>query len=470
MGKLVPAERREIERKLHDPGWRARLVRVQEIVQKEFEKFRDQAETLIIRAIVPRTTIKEVTSVTAKIEANRENHSTYSLNDVEDLVGIKILCPYPTDVKEVIRLMRKQDGFEVKPDSDSAARREKAEGYRGYHFTIQLKYPLIVNNEDLMGIKCEVQVKTMTEEAWDAKTHDVTYKPKRYIDPDLQRAMRLVSDELKVLDDWSESLRDLILHREREERKRKEAVAAVYLYDSQTLFQELLSKIPLTSEIEKEIQELREEKFNHENVRHLLPVIQQYRQEGKLTESLCRMSGLVALHRRGLQIDIWALDVCDDLIRQKLDLPRPYLTKGAVCWALDRLDDALEVTDKGIENATEQNDLEAVADGKGNFAYWVAEKAWVGTAEPDLVCRAKEYIEHAIKYHPDWLGWVDTKGFLLVATGETVETVWEGRRLIQESRQKLIGTDIEKLSAVFFDRHERTALIKLSVFENVKAP
>src|SRR5437879_3082521 len=109
--------------------------------------------------------------------------------------------------------MRAHPGFKVNPDSNDKARRRRENGYRGFHFVVGLSEPLLVANEDLMGIRCEVQVKTMLEEAWDAKTHDVSYRREKDVAPGLLIEMKRVSAELAELDMRSEQLKQLILER-----------------------------------------------------------------------------------------------------------------------------------------------------------------------------------------------------------------------------------------------------------------
>ena len=462
MAKLTYNECREIERKLHNPKWRTRLQRVQDIVQREFEKFRDQAETLLIRAIFPRTQIKDHPSVCKKIEENRRGvlgeQPHYSIDNIEDLIGIKVLCPYPSDAKKVIKQMRNHQGFQVRPRSNEEALREKEYGYRGYHFIIELKGPLILTNEDLMGIKCKVQVKTMLEEAWDAKTHDVTYRKEGQVSPELLEQMKLVSQDLAILDEKTEHLKNLIIQREELELKRKEAVVAVYLHESMKRVKEIISCVPNARELLKG-------KFTATNVLNLIPVIQRHREKHKLSTSLCRLAGLVGLYATGKHMDVWALNVCDELIRQEPENPSSYLTKGSVCWALNQLDDALEETQIGLKKAITQGNDELIAVGKGDFAYWVAEKAWTETGiEPELLSRAKNYVEDAIKIHPDYPDLLDTKGFLLITTALAKKDIKKGKDLISKARRLVISTPLEKIAKTFFERHETIALLKLSAF------
>lgn len=457
MGRLTQKERREIERRLHDPTWRVRLQRVQNIIKRELETLAEHAETLLIRTIVPRHQVKELRSVLRKVEKNRSSgRPHYSVGDLEDLVGIKVLCPYPSDAKEVIEWMRGHRGFRLDPESLQAARREKKEGYRGYHFTIQLKEMLLENNEDLMGLNCEVQVKTMLEEAWDAKTHELTYKREEQVHPKLLAEMRKVSNELATLDERTELLKALILERETQERMRKEAVVAVYLNES----------LPRAKALILQVQggdELIQGKFTPANVLGLIPVIQQCRRDQGLSKDLCRLAALVGLFAKGRHMDVWALDVCDELIHRSPDDPRSYLTKGSVCWALDRLDDAIELTEIAIEKGEALGDVQVVAEAKGSFAYWVAEKTWIEeNAEIDLIHRANAYIDEAIRMRPDDPSYLDTKGFLVIVGGSTEGDVERGRGVLSEAHTRSAGTPYERIATAFYRRHETIALLRLA--------
>jgi ppGpp synthetase/RelA/SpoT-type nucleotidyltranferase len=447
---------REVERRLHDPGFRARLQRVQDIVQKELEKYRDQCERLTVRAVVGRTQIKGVARALSKLQERRQDlDSQFWVTDLDDLVGVKVVCPYPSDAGAVIDWMRSQNGFKVSPDSNQAARRERENGYRGFHFVVRLGNQLVPGNEDLMGIKCEVQVKTMLEEAWDAKTHDVSYRREKQIAPLLIREMKKVSSELAALDQRTEELKRLILEREDEERKRKDAVVAVLVQQSVTNeeVREAIARVEGGSAILLG-------RFTPENATSLVPLIQECRESGSLTMAWCRVAALVGVYGRGTHLDTWAIEVCEDLIRQKPDDPKIYLATGFVCWALDRLDDALETTEAGIDRAKGKGG-EVTASLKGNFAYYTAEKAWGGIeVEASVIERAREYIDDAIRAIPNDAAYLDTKGFFLITTGSTTSEIEQGVDLVNQARQ-MVDELGENVAQAFYARHLRVAKTKL---------
>jgi hypothetical protein len=50
----------------------------------------------------------------------------------------------------------------------------------------------------------------MLHDVWGAKTHDLTYKPEAEFDSKLDKHMNILGDVLRLLDDQSEILKELI--------------------------------------------------------------------------------------------------------------------------------------------------------------------------------------------------------------------------------------------------------------------
>lgn len=123
-----------------------------------------------IRVVLSRHEPKSLDSVIDKISRQRKNNPNYDFNDVDDLIGIKILCPYLSNAKEVGEWLYKKKDFTITPTTQKQAWVSRKTGYRGYHFIAE---PNPGTYPDWMGLKCEIQVKTMCQEAWDAQTHDI---------------------------------------------------------------------------------------------------------------------------------------------------------------------------------------------------------------------------------------------------------------------------------------------------------
>lgn len=125
-------------------------------------------------------------------------------NEIMDLAGVRIVTYLLDDVDQVSKII--QELFEVleehsgnKLDLLGADRI----GYLSVHYIVKLKEEsIIAGTEEYKGIKCEVQVRTVLEDAWAQIFHDRQYKNElEMIDSDkLLRRTNLLSGNLELLD------------------------------------------------------------------------------------------------------------------------------------------------------------------------------------------------------------------------------------------------------------------------------
>ena len=121
--------------------------------------------------------LKSWSSILDKIREKRQKEDeNYTYDDLPDIIALTVLCAYPSDVKEVIPWLRK--AFDIK-NSDADARRFNPRGHRAYHYIVSARSDVLLAHPELIGVKCEIQIKTLLDEALDAKTHDLTYRPGR---------------------------------------------------------------------------------------------------------------------------------------------------------------------------------------------------------------------------------------------------------------------------------------------------
>src|SRR5271163_749662 len=154
--------------------------------------------------------VKTFESIIKKINTKRRKRPKYSYDDLEDMIALTVLCPYPSDAQAFIGWMRR--AFEVKPEDVTGGPRKDPSGHRGYHCVVSAKRQTATNLPYLKNVKCEFQVKTILEEAFDAKTHDLTYKPTvKQINPELVKQFAVLSGALEAIDGQSEFLKTLIL-------------------------------------------------------------------------------------------------------------------------------------------------------------------------------------------------------------------------------------------------------------------
>lgn len=125
-------------------------------------------------------------------------------NEIMDRAGVRIVTYLLDDVNEVAKVVKEL--FDVKEQHSE----DKLEllgankvGYLSVHYIVTLKGDKIRTGEDIYrGLTCEVQIRTVLEDAWAQIFHDRQYKTElQTVDSDnLFRRTNLLSGSLELLD------------------------------------------------------------------------------------------------------------------------------------------------------------------------------------------------------------------------------------------------------------------------------
>jgi|GEM_PF-3078058 len=135
--------------------------------------------------------------------ASRLGHGRFE--EIQDIIGLTVVVHYPDQIALVessvvpfldhgrVRLIESEE--------------KKERGYYANHLVFQS------DHTDHQNLCCELQIKTMLHDAWAAKTHDLTYKPRTSHDSRFDRMMGLFAESLQGIEILSETLRDMIEER-----------------------------------------------------------------------------------------------------------------------------------------------------------------------------------------------------------------------------------------------------------------
>lgn len=117
--------------------------------------------------------IKSRESIIAKLE-KRGYEITYENIEkhVHDKVGIRIICPFLSDVKEVVKVIKASEQFIIKEEKDYIAA-PKESGYISYHLIILL--PVYFSGRTEYR-EAEIQIRTMAMDFWASLDHMIRYK------------------------------------------------------------------------------------------------------------------------------------------------------------------------------------------------------------------------------------------------------------------------------------------------------
>ena len=208
-------------------NWNAFLLPYGQTVDALCLKFNNIIEEYNVRGTPPPIRsvtgrVKKIGSILAK--ANRKGITPDRIKEeIEDIAGIRIQCPYVEDIKKVIEIIRRHDGLDLKilRERDYITN-TKPSGYRSYH--IMVRYCL-VTAEGPQEINCEIQIRTLAMDFWATSEHYLRYKYNGNIPVELQKRLHSAAEAAFQLD------REMSLIREEIQEVEKAEMASNDLVD-----------------------------------------------------------------------------------------------------------------------------------------------------------------------------------------------------------------------------------------------
>lgn len=168
------------------------------ILRKRIEKAGIEVSAVTCRA-------KTLKSFVEKLE--RKAYET-PLVEITDLAGARAVCLYKDDIPLIERIVA--DEFEVLERVDKLAEKKPDEfGYGALHFVVRLGSKSSgARYDDLKGLVCEIQVRTVLQDAWAIVDHHLVYKSKSGVPPAIRRKLGRLSAQFEDADERFQEIRD----------------------------------------------------------------------------------------------------------------------------------------------------------------------------------------------------------------------------------------------------------------------
>ena len=124
------------------------------------------------------TRIKSAESIIHKMKT-RKIQLTYKnmIEDINDIAGIRIVCPLKKDIFSIKNLIEKIPGINVLKEKDYVTHPKKS-GYSSYHLIVEV--PITLSRQNIY-VKAEIQIRTIAMDFWASLEHKVKYKPEEEI-------------------------------------------------------------------------------------------------------------------------------------------------------------------------------------------------------------------------------------------------------------------------------------------------
>ena len=145
---------------------------------------------------------------------------TPTINNLEeylmDVAGVRVICSYVSDVKNLMGLLRRQDDLEI-VRVKNYIENPKPNGYRSLHAIVRI--PVFFMDSKQM-IPVEVQIRTIAMDYWASLEHDLKYKAVSDVNGDeFSDELLACSKTLEELEARMQSLANILDSKPKKDKK-----------------------------------------------------------------------------------------------------------------------------------------------------------------------------------------------------------------------------------------------------------
>lgn len=123
-------------------------------------------------------------------------------NSLNDIAGVRVICPYISDIYTVRDILLKQPDIKTIAQKDYIAS-PKESGYRSLHVVVET--PVYLSNTE-HHIKVEIQFRTIAMDFWASLEHELRYKTTTKIPEGIRRELRHCAETIAMTDQEMEEI------------------------------------------------------------------------------------------------------------------------------------------------------------------------------------------------------------------------------------------------------------------------
>lgn len=142
--------------------------------------------------------IKSPESVLKKMKKDNKKY-TYKnmIEDINDIAGIRIICPLKDDIYKIRDYIKEFNDLEVIKEKDFV-KHPKESGYKSYHLII--KVPVLIGEEE-SKVKVEIQIRTLAMDFWASLEHKLKYKPNGEVNERVSTELIRCAEDINLIDE-----------------------------------------------------------------------------------------------------------------------------------------------------------------------------------------------------------------------------------------------------------------------------
>jgi len=213
--KKQPAGKAKRIGRTPDDIWQRNPEVIKEFLQvrRDYEQLCAEVEYILRKRITDQAI--ETSAITSRaktlnsfLEKLQRKQYDRPFDELTDLAGVRVVCLYRSDIAKVADIIRSE--FAIAEDVDKLDElRVDQFGYGARHFIVRLgKTSSGARYDALKQLPCEVQVRTVVQDAWAIIQHHMVYKRESQVPKQLQRKLNSLAGLFETVDDQFERIRE----------------------------------------------------------------------------------------------------------------------------------------------------------------------------------------------------------------------------------------------------------------------
>lgn len=155
-----------------------------------------------------KTRLKSFPSIREKLVRKGLEESVSAVEEnLNDIAGVRVICPFPEDVYVLADALLKQDDVFLIEKKDYI-KKPKPNGYRSLHMIVAI--PIFLAHEKRM-MKVEIQLRTIAMDCWASLEHQLRYKKETTFTEEMARELLTCAELSAELDNKMDNLRKKVL-------------------------------------------------------------------------------------------------------------------------------------------------------------------------------------------------------------------------------------------------------------------
>lgn len=140
-------------------------------------------------------------------KVKRKNYKN-PIKEITDFAAVRVVCLYVDDLDEIEQIITEH--FEIVEKIDKFHNRETNQfGYGAIHFVVKLgENSSGARYDDLKDLVCEIQIRTVLQDAWAIIDHHLVYKNKSSIPTILRKKLNLLAKTFQSADEEFRRIRN----------------------------------------------------------------------------------------------------------------------------------------------------------------------------------------------------------------------------------------------------------------------